>query len=509
MDSSDIEWNNIQIDSSGTYPAFVEYASPFDRPCTVRVNGVNIGQIACDSTGDWDAWKPVRIDLPLVSGANTVRITAVGSGPNIDQLEICGASQSQNDTIYALIEGGGPDQGPGQDVDENIDAMQSELDTQSAANYRKYGYSLQQIRILSRSTAVIADRVDDICEIADSTGIPVWLHLDPIYAWGADDEDQPEDAPSIKYWNDPEMREWREFPVNGQLPTYIPRFWFNWGPWCSPSPAFPAIGAPKFIDFACDQLREGVLEPLSYWRSKWASEGRSYLFAGINVGWETMFPYYSATKFTSVIEAEYPSYATDVSLDPGLIGVETQFGYASLYWRGWTQTSLQAAATSEGISYSQKLQNELYKCIHDYMTALAKECANSGIGPDKVYTHIVALESEQYDLSTTHPPIWTAVNPYATPGFTLDNRGGAKFNLASLKELIGNAPGSRSLRFAAVETYMQLGSNIYVTDADEWVDEMNDWYVRGAQALSFYGSCPLDTRAPQEGIDAINQWIDQ
>ena len=504
-----IEWNNIKITYSGTYAAYVSYAAPYDRPCSVQVNGVTCGQIPCPATSDWDDWSVSRIDLPFNIGMNNVRITCIGSGPNIDQLEICGVTQCQNDTLYTIIEGGGPDQGPGRDLDYNIDAMLSELDTQNPSNYFKYGYGLQQIRLLSRSTDVMEERINEMCEIADDTGIPVWLHIDPIYAWGANTESSPDDAPSVKYWNDPEMREWREFPSGGQLPTYIPRFWFNWGAWCTPAPAFPAIGSPKFIKFACRQLQEGVLEPLSVWRSKWESEGREYLFAGINVGWETQIPYYSSTKLNSGIVASFPSSVAGLQIDPGLVGVETQFGYASLYWRGWTESSLQAAASLEGITYNQKLHDELYRCIHDYMSSLAKECANTGIGPDKVYTHIVALESAQYDIASNHPPIWTSVNPYSTPGFTLDNRGGAKFNLSSLKELIGNAKGNRGKRFGMVESYIQLGSNIYVTDAEDWVYEMNDMFNRGAQAISYYGSCPIDTRAPQEGIDAINLWIDQ
>lgn len=131
-----------------------------------------------------------------------------------------------------------------------------------------------------------------------------------------------------------------------------------------------------------------------------------------------------------------------------------------------------------------------------------------GIGPDQVYTHIVALESAQYDVSTARPPIWTAVNPYSTPGFTMDNRGGAKFELTRLKDLIRKAEGSRNLRFGCVETYLKLGDTVYATDAAAFNTEMQELYSRGARTMSFYGTSPLNVRAPEAGIDALNLWKD-
>jgi hypothetical protein len=39
-------------------------------------------------TGDWTVWKTVSLSAALVSGANQVRATAIGSsGPNLDHLE--------------------------------------------------------------------------------------------------------------------------------------------------------------------------------------------------------------------------------------------------------------------------------------------------------------------------------------------------------------------------------------------------------------------------------------
>ena len=411
---------------------------------------------------------------------------------------------------YVIIEGGGPDQGPGRNVTQNFNEIIAEFGPVVAGKSRMYASGVQQIRILTRSTAVIRERVESVLILADNLGVPIWLHIDPIYAWGANTETDPADAPRIKYWENERMREWREFPVGDQLPTYIPRKWFNWGPWCSPVSASPSLGSAEFVDFAREQLRVGVLEPLRVYLEKWKNEGRAYLFAGINIGWETNITYYSSTKLNSSIVVEYPTYLAGLQVDPGLIGVSSQFGYASLHWNGWTQVSLQNAANLEGLSYTEKLNNELYKYIHDYMESLAMECSNIGIGPGKVYTHIVALASvPSHTVNTIYPPIWTAVNPYSTPGFTMFNRGGAKYNMVSLKDKIAAAPGSRNQKFACIETYLTNGGTEYITDASAFKDEIETMFIDGATVMCFYGSCPVSQRMPEKGADAIRMWLEE
>ncbi|MBN2163273.1 MAG: carbohydrate-binding protein [Pontiellaceae bacterium] len=82
-----VEWNTVSVPRNGSYGTFVTYATPFDRPCSVSVNGESVGQLYFDSTGDWSSWSAEYIILPLKSGLNTVRITAIGSGPLVDKVE--------------------------------------------------------------------------------------------------------------------------------------------------------------------------------------------------------------------------------------------------------------------------------------------------------------------------------------------------------------------------------------------------------------------------------------
>lgn len=136
----------------------------------------------------------------------------------------------------------------------------------------------------------------------------------------------------------------------------------------------------------------------------------------------------------------------------------------------------------------------------------AKACHDAGVDREKVYTHIVALSTDN-PANTFMPPIWTAVNPYSTPGFTMDNKGGAKYDMARLKEELVAAPGSRGAVFANVETYFGLGSNKYVIDAESYKEEIDTLFGDGATAMVVYGTFPFGSKTPAAGIAAIKTWL--
>jgi len=423
----------------------------------------------------------------------------------------CFAADNSGKIKYMIFEGGGPDQGPGPDMELNMGSLAEKFGPVDPSSSHMYGYGIQQIRILSRSSAFIAAEINRALDAAERTAIPVWLHIDPLYAWGADAESCPEDAPPVKFWNEPDMREWGQFPVDGELPSYIPRMWFNWGPWCSPASAVPAIGSPRFVEFARAQLRAGVLAPLTERIVKWKAEGREHLFAGINVGWEIYLPYYhkgwrlfSNGGKQGPILAEFPKNVQGLELDDALI--DMQLGFASLYWRGWNEPRLRDAAAKEGISRDQIFLRLCYECIHDYMQSLAEECHDHGIGREKVYTHIVAAATV-YKPDSNMPPIWTAVNPYSTPGFTLDNKGAAKFDMEKLKQQLAEAPGSRGTGFGAVETYFGLGGRNYVSDEVSYKKELDEMFGNGAQVQVVFAAFPFGAKSPVDAFPAIRSWL--
>lgn len=412
---------------------------------------------------------------------------------------------------YIIFEGGGPDQGPGRDVESNVAALRKRLGPIEPSSRRMYGYGVQQIRVLSRSVAVIAADVESAMDAAEKHEVPVWLHIDPYYAWGADTETRPQDAPAVKFWEHPQMREWAEFPAGEELPRHIPRLWFNWGQWCSPVAAVPAIGSPKFVEFARSQLAEGVLKPLAARLEKWGREGRAHLFAGINIGWETHLPAYPrswaqvAARQGEAIAAAHPRHLRGLAMDRRIPGL--QLGYASLHWRGWDEAKLLAAAKQAGRSSGEQFRQLCYEAIHDYMEALARECHDRGVPADRIYTHIVALATVEAPTTNT-PPIWTAVNRFSVPGFTMDNRGAAKYRLATLVEEVANAPGSRRAGFGAVETYVSLAGRTYVTDAETYLKEINELFDAGARVKVVYAAFPLNSgRAPDAAFVGVQKWL--
>ncbi|WP_419194955.1 hypothetical protein [Novipirellula herctigrandis] len=393
-----------------------------------------------------------------------------------------------------------------------MSALSERFGPVSASSDRMIAYGVQQLRILSRSTDVVRRDVNQALDLAERTGIPVFLHVDSCYGWGADSEKKQEDAPSAKFWQHPEMREWDRFPNGDQLQERVPRPWLHWGPWCSPAPAVAAFGSPTFVTFATSQLDEGVLLPVASRLRKWQRDGREYLFAGINIGWEAHFPNFgdpamlrSIELAGGVVRAEYPRSARGVEMDRDFVG--KQLGYASLHWRGWNEERLRLAAKQEGITRDVKFQQLCYESLHDFMETMAKACCDQGITADRVFTHIVALASVQ-NATTIRPPIWTAVNPYSTPGFTMDNRGGAKFDLAETVRQVRAANGNHDVHFGVVESYFNLGGRVYFNDTAECLSEIKAMFAAGARVQAFYGGFPLAAnRIPKPALVAIEQWL--
>ncbi|WP_372724963.1 hypothetical protein [Novipirellula sp.] len=421
------------------------------------------------------------------------------------------AESIPHDIQYIVLEGGGPDQGPGRDVAANFRSVARRFGAMPASSSRMVAYGVQQLRILSRSPEVVRRDVEQALDLAERTGVPVFLHVDSCYGWGAEDVANPEDAPPTRFWQHPEMREWDRFPDAEKLPERIPRPWFNWGPWCSPAPAIPAFGSPSLTAFASSQLDKGVLTPLVARLQQWRSRDREHLFAGINIGWEVHVPDFGdptllrlINRENGVVRAGAPRSARGIEMDRSFIG--KQLGYASLHWRGWNEARLLQAAKLEGIPRDAKFRQLCYESIHDYMETLAKTCHDRGIPSDRVYTHIVALATVK-PASTTRPPIWTAVNRYSTAGFTMDNRGGARFDLHELVKQIREASGEEDVRFGMVESYFRLGDQIYVDDPEQCRQELESMFAAGATIQAFYGGFPLANRTPEAAISAIQAWL--
>jgi hypothetical protein len=411
---------------------------------------------------------------------------------------------AQKTPQYLIFESGTPDanNGPGPYITTDLNSLKHTFGEILSDAPRMYAYGRQQV-FLTRSVSYIQSELDTMFSMAEQENIPLFIHIDPIYGWGADLENSTIDAPTIKYWNNETMREWFEFPSDDKhLPINIPRTWFNWGSWCSPVSAFPAIGAPDFLEFSSQQFLQAIVEPIVHWQMRLNQENKTYLFAGINIGWETHLFDYRGIDPAHLPNASWPINARNISMQQWEAGV--QLGYASLYWQGWNEMKLVDEAQRRNITRDDLFHLLCYTNVHNYLEALARVCIDGGIPKDHVFTHIVAIASvNPASISPSIPPIWTAVNSYSIPGFTMDNRGAAIYNLTELKRQI-SAVDPLQNHFAVSESYL-----FNYKDEESMRDNLAEAFNNGASMKSIYGALPFSEDDPQPigAIKAIRAWL--
>ena len=73
----------------------------------VSINGVNSGPpVTFAATGSWTEWGKTFTQVQLITGINTVTLTATtNSGPNLDYIEVFPAGVSQNDECCIIKRG--------------------------------------------------------------------------------------------------------------------------------------------------------------------------------------------------------------------------------------------------------------------------------------------------------------------------------------------------------------------------------------------------------------------
>ena len=88
-----IEWR-VPSDSAGPGNITFVYASTTNRPLELKVNGLILeSSLDFTPTSSWSDWQELEIEVPLVVGDNSVRITTIGnSGGNFNALIVGGTS---------------------------------------------------------------------------------------------------------------------------------------------------------------------------------------------------------------------------------------------------------------------------------------------------------------------------------------------------------------------------------------------------------------------------------
>ncbi len=329
----------------------------------------------------------------------------------------------------------------------------------------KYAFGLPGPMLITQSTEQMAYQINKAFDIAEKYNIPVYFQMDDCNNYTTEFGS---DA-TPKFYENPEWSEWASFPndneqwggeSNGRLPYY----WFNWGAWMH-AKAFPCFQSNGFRNFISNQLENGVIQPLTERYEKLREEGREYLFAGISVGWETHIPDYSENNTILSVDSNNPP--VDILTNSRMEQWEiSKYGYNSLHNLGYETYNLDV----------------LYQVIHDYTEFIAKSINSAGIPKHKIFTHIVGFMSADRDLKTTFsPPIWTAVNEYSTPGFTLSPIT-CPYNLDSLCYDISLAD-ERHEYFACAEGYSR-GVDATYAQANEYFESM---FEHGASLVTVYG----------------------
>lgn len=83
-----VEWNNVLADNAGQYKLTFRYAAAGNRPCTLVVNGSEVGRAAFADTRGWTNWQTVDATVTFKNGGNIVRLVAIGDGPNLDAMAV-------------------------------------------------------------------------------------------------------------------------------------------------------------------------------------------------------------------------------------------------------------------------------------------------------------------------------------------------------------------------------------------------------------------------------------
>lgn len=329
----------------------------------------------------------------------------------------------------------------------------------------KYAFGLPGPMLLTQSVEQMQYQVNKAFDIAEKYNVPVYFQLDDINNYTT----QFGSGATPKFYNDPAWCEWVNFPSGGetwggQSNGRLPYFWFNWGNWMH-AQAFPNLESPGFRAFIKSQLENGVLSVLNTRYNQLKANGKGYLFAGMAIGWETHIPDYSSDN--TLYNVNPSSLPVNAILGDQMQSWEAgKFGYAALHTLGYT-------------AYNK---DRLYQVIHDYSEFLAKTAYDTGIPRAKIFSHIVGIKSSQPGLSTTFaPPIWTAVNNYSTPGFTLSPVS-CPYNLNTLKAEI-NLVDPQQTNFGNAEGY-SIGVNGSFSQADAYFGDM---FGHGASMVAVFG----------------------
>jgi hypothetical protein len=373
-----------------------------------------------------------------------------------------------------------------------VPEVKAEFGAQPAGSPRYIGFG---VALLTFKTPIDELRriVTRALDMAEESGLPIYFQLD--------------DMNFMPEYSDDSMVEWTAFPKPGE--TIGPRakyYWLNWGSWQALPPT-PNFESPAIRQEISKRLKEGVLPPLLERLARWKKQKRSYLFAGICVGWETGIPEYRSFRQAGILARDKQQQITMTEAEQS-----EQLGYASLHARGWTQQKIEERARQSGESVEDVTTDLLFEVIHDYTAFWARTAHDAGIPKERIYTHGVAWESlpdpkrhspaPWAGKSSRIPPLWVTINPYCRPGYTVGN------GMVDAKGLV------RILRAAGVNDGWG-GVEAYVRGVESetaFGGYLRQLFDNGASLLDIWGwtapGTPYDPKRAPGALRAVHTWLE-
>jgi len=268
-------------------------------------------------------------------------------------------------------------------------------------NKRKLGFFIGPIT-MDLSDEDIKKLIKDAFGIAEKYNIAVGIHLDDNNFWGKRKE----------LWSknsNVEWKDWEGTPSNGRL--------INWGtPWkLAPQMCYNSEEIINEVDrLSKEVIGKQLKEELNYLDSA----GKSDLFAGVIVGWE------------SHVGAEY-DYNQPNKREEG-----TVLGYCALTNAGYSKDNPPS-------DFDDALKQE----VRSHIGRWAKGLIDSGIPSEKLYSHTAFLSEgfkNEMGIDEHHEPLGagdhfgadTAFAPYVNPGWSTYSQNG--YLLEEIYELVGD-----------------------------------------------------------------------
>lgn len=302
-------------------------------------------------------------------------------------------------------------------------ALHGEIDSSSD---RMYAFGVVGPMCLTQSIEQMNEEVNTVFALAEKYNVPVFFQMDDCTNYATEfGHDATIDDEGNKFYDDPEMCEWIAFPEEGeewggQSYGMLPRWHCNWsGTPFATAGGFPCFNSPKYLAWYEKQVTEGFIEPLLENYERLKAEGKAYLLAGINTGWETQIPDYTDKTYASLEEFE-----------------KAQYGMHALHNLGYDAESIFDEAVTRMLSETEVIRELLYEVIADYIEFTCKMFYDAGIEKSKIFSHIVSVSSYLGGCSTEYPPTDVCINDYCTPGWTMSPKT-CNYNLAQLEKELG------------------------------------------------------------------------